>query len=312
MLQAADLTLQMSSNGSESAGQAAVVVGEVLWDLFPNGEHLGGAPLNFAVHASRLGLTPILVSAVGQDELGEQAFREIEMHRIDTRMLKKSSRWKTGTASVIVGSNGQPAFQIVRPAAYDDRSLSAEELEQLANVRPPWLYFGTLFASTHEGRRTLQNIMAAIPHAARFYDVNLRHGFDSIDLVAQLLRAANVVKMNEVEFKAVAASQQLPVELEAFCRRAHGRFGWRAVCITLGERGCAVFDGEQFVRAEGERIQVVDTVGAGDAFAAAFVHGLNRGWPAGEIARFANRVGALVASRAGAIPDWSILETVLT
>lgn len=308
MLQSADLTLQMSTEESQTASPA-VVIGEVLWDMFVGGDYLGGAPLNFAVHASRLGLNPIMVSAVGQDELGERAMREIAGLGIDTGMLKRSSRWPTGTASVIVEAGGQPGFKIARPAAYDDLSLCADELRHLADCRPGWLYFGTLFASTPEGWTTLQRVIQAIPQASRFYDVNLRPGFDSLKLVAKLLASANVVKMNESEFETIATAFDFPAELEAFCRRASARYGWRAVCITLGQRGCAVFDGHNFVRADGESVQVVDTVGAGDAFAAAFVHGLIRHWPAGEIARFANRVGALVASRAGAIPGWNILET---
>jgi fructokinase len=310
MLQSADLTLQMHGKGKISAGPPAVIIGEVLWDLFADGAFLGGAPLNFAVHASRLCLTPILLSALGDDELGDRAIREIQALGIETTLIKRSKRWKTGTASVVVGPDGQPAFHIARPAAYDDLSLSDEDLNQLAGRRPAWLYFGTLFTSTKEGRATLERVIDAIPDAARFYDVNLRRGFDSLPLVSELLAVANVVKMNESEFEAVAEFFEWPRDVEAFCRCALARFGWRAVCITLGERGCAIFDGTSFVQAKGESVQVVDTVGAGDAFAAAFVHGLIQNWPAEEIARFANRVGGLVASRAGAIPDWNILETV--
>jgi fructokinase len=149
-----------------------------------------------------------------------------------------------------------------------------------------------------------------LPDATRFYDVNLRAGFDSMELVSELLAAAQVVKLNQSEAQTVARHIGLPVELEPFCRFALARFGWSAVCVTLGENGCALFDGIDFVQAEGEKVKVADTVGAGDAFAAAFVHGLTEHWPASKIAHFANRIGALVASRAGAIPDWNLLEMV--
>jgi fructokinase len=130
--------------------------------------------------------------------------------------------------------------------------------------------------------------------------------------VSHLLATANIVKMNESEAKRVGDFLSLPADLELFCRKGCERFGWQGICITLGERGCAVFDGEQFVVAEGERVEVADTVGAGDAFAAAFVHGLGMKWPLGETARFANRIGALVASRTGGIPEWSMLEAATT
>jgi fructokinase len=158
----------------------------------------------------------------------------------------------------------------------------------------------------------LEHLLDAVPQAIRFYDVNLRPEFDSIQLVAELLGRADVVKLNECEAQTVARSLGLPSEAEPFCRAGAERYGWRAACITLGERGCAIFDGRDFVEARGDKVHVVDTVGAGDAFAAAFVYGLSRGWTVSQIAGFANRVGGLVASRAGAIPEWSIVEAVMS
>jgi fructokinase len=100
------------------------------------------------------------------------------------------------------------------------------------------------------------------------------------------------------------------LNIEAFCRQGSARYGWKAVGVTLGDRGCAVLADGHYVEAAVHPVDVVDTVGAGDAFAAAFMHGLSLNWPAAEIASFANRVGALVASRHGAIPDWTLEEAV--
>jgi fructokinase len=144
----------------------------------------------------------------------------------------------------------------------------------------------------------------------KFYDVNLRPGSDSPDLVRELLQLADVVKLNEEELQRVHEFTGLPADVEAFCRKGSDRYGWRAVGVTLGERGCAILSGGQYVESVGHPVDVVDTVGAGDAFAAAFMHGLSQNWPAGEIGAFANRVGALVASRHGAIPDWTLEEAV--
>jgi fructokinase len=227
-------------------------------------------------------------------------------------MLTWSAKRKTGTASVTFDAGGQPAFRIARPAAYDDLSITSAESRILKSLDPCWLYYGTLFPSTREGRVTLQNLLEAMPGATRFYDVNLRPGFDSRDLVTELLATANVVKLNESEAASIGRFLGFSSGPEAFCRSGAERFGWRAACVTLGECGCAMFDGMEFVRANGEKVTVADTVGAGDAFAAALVYGLTKCWPASRIAPFANRIGALVASRAGAIPDWSIAETALT
>lgn len=303
-----DLTLH--ENGGP-AGQL-LVVGEVLWDVFPDTRRLGGAPLNFAVHARRLGFHATLVSALGKDELGKKAAGEMEALGLDLGMTRWSNRWATGTASVSLDCEGRPAFQISRPAAYDDLCLLPGDLQAIQRLSPNWVYFGTLFPSIPEGRATLEQLLDAAPQAIRLYDVNLRPGFDSMQLVVDLLGKADVVKLNECEAQTVAGSLGLAAEAERFCRAGAERYGWRAVCITLGERGCAIFDGRDFVEARGENVQVVDTVGAGDAFAAAFLYGLSNGWTVSQIAGFANRVGGLVASRAGAIPEWSILEAVIT
>jgi fructokinase len=305
-----DLTLHPPD--SDARAGPLVVLGEVLWDVFPDSVRLGGAPLNFAVHALRLGLYPILISAVGRDELGERAAREIAALGLDARMLTWSAKRKTGTASVMLDATGQPAFRIARPAAYDDLRITSAELRILKSLEPSWLYYGTLFPSAREGRVTLETLVEAMPAATRFYDVNLRPGFDSLDLAMELLATANVVKLNESEAAAIGRYLGFPSGAESFCRSGAERFGWHAACVTLGECGCAMFDGMEFVRANAEKVAVADTVGAGDAFAAAFVYGLTKGWPASRIAPFANRIGALVASRAGAIPDWSIADTALT
>jgi len=286
-----------------------VVLGEVLWDILPDSVCLGGAPLNFAVHSSRLGLRSILISAVGADELGQEALRRMKALGLDLRMLRCSSRWKTGTASVAIDGDGQPTFRIDRPAAYDDVELGACDVQALSELRPAWLYFGTLFPSSREGRETLRRLIESLPGTLRFYDVNLRPGYDSLELAAELLAVADVVKLNESEAERLGGFLGLATDPESFCHHGAARFGWRAVCVTLGERGCAMLAGGQFVVAGGQSIQVADTVGAGDAFAAAFVHGFSGGRPLDEIAAFANRVGALVASRQGAIPEWSFEET---
>ncbi|MGH9648563.1 MAG: PfkB family carbohydrate kinase [Bryobacteraceae bacterium] len=295
---------------ARSAGPHVIVVGEVLWDLFEQSRRLGGAPLNFGVHARRLGHPVTLISALGADEPGEQAAGMIAALDLDTRFLQTTSRFPTGTAQVEIGHGGVTRFTISRPAAYDAVDLSARDLDLLDRCAAGWLYFGTLFASTDPGKKALHQILRASRGTAKFYDLNLRPGSDSPRLVCELLQSADVVKLNEEELQRVHEFSGLPLKVEAFCRQGSARFGWQAVGVTLGDRGCAVLAGGHYVEAAVHPIEIVDTVGAGDAFAAAFMHGLSRNWPAAEIASFANRVGALVASRHGAIPNWTLEEAV--
>ena len=288
----------------------AIVLGEVLWDLFEHSRRLGGAPLNFGAHARRLGHPVTLISALGADEPGEQAAEMIASLDLDTRFLQKTSRFPTGTAQVQIKHGGVTQFTIQRPAAYDAVELSADHLELLQQDAHGWFYYGTLFASTDPGKNVLHQILRALRGATKFYDLNLRPGFDSPELVSELLQSADVVKLNEEELQRVHEFSGLPLNVEAFCREGSARHGWQAVGVTLGDRGCAVLAGGHYAEAAVHPVNVVDTVGAGDAFAAAFMHGLSLNWPAAEIACFANRVGALIASRHGAIPDWTLDEAV--
>ena len=287
-------------NGS---GARVLVVGEVLWDQFPNSARLGGAPLNFAVHLKRLQHAPRLVSGVGTDPLGEAAKQAIRGFDMDAALVQSTSRFSTGSARVQIGSAGQVSFTIVRPAAYDAVELSDAIVRDLIEWNPAWLYYGTLFPSYPRSREVLLALVAVLPHAARFYDLNVRTGFDCASLVGDLLQSADVVKVNEEELQFVHDSLGLPVDPEGFCREGSARYHWRAACVTLGARGCAMLAGGDYVQAGGFPVDVADTVGAGDAFAAAFLHGLVANWPVAKIAEFSNRVGAFVASVHGAIPD---------
>jgi fructokinase len=230
--------------GMRSASQTGRVLalGEILWDVFESSTRLGGAPLNFAAHVSRLGHETLVVSALGNDELGRSARAEIEALGLDTRFIQATSRFPTGTASVQCGPNGQTAFQIQRPAAYDVE-LAEQQVQWLSVWAPEWLYYGTLFPSTEQARNTLRRLICALPGAARFYDVNLRPKSYSGELVLELLGLANVVKLNETEMEAVAKIADLPLSgTVEFCSAGARRYGWQAACITLGARGCAILD----------------------------------------------------------------------
>ncbi|HTR35863.1 MAG TPA: PfkB family carbohydrate kinase [Bryobacteraceae bacterium] len=288
--------------------RSILVIGEVLWDMFAHSTALGGAPLNFAAHARRLGYDPLLISAVGTDSLGDAARQEIAALGLDASFLQTTSRFPTGTARVELGPEDQTRFVIERPAAYDALRLREEQIAQILQRTPECFYHGTLFAATPEGRVVVDRLFGALPAATRFYDLNLRPGNYSVQLVMEMLEQADVVKLNEEELGVVCKFTRMPSGIEAFCREGSKRYGWKAVCVTLGARGCGMLCCEEYVEAVGHTVKVADPVGAGDAFAAAFLHGLISHWPVRKIAEFANRVGALVASRPGAIPDWTVKE----
>jgi fructokinase len=287
----------------------AISIGEVLWDIVGDQEHLGGAPLNFAVHLGRLGHQLDFVSAVGTDRRGQEALAQMQRLGLSTHYVRQLSAYPTGTASVSLHGFGQPRFIINHPAAYDFAVLSPEQATQLTSSSPNLIYFGTLFQMSRAARALTLQVIDSCPTAVRFYDVNLRPDSYELALVQELMSQADVVKMNEEEVRVIGEIFGAPPDpLEQFCRACAMKYGWKALCVTRGAEGCAILKEDKFVESKGYKVPVADTIGAGDAFAAAFAHGLISGWETGAIADFANRVGALVASRAGATPDWTLDE----
>lgn len=282
---------------------SVVVLGEILWDILGESRRLGGAPLNFAAHARSLGHPVSLISALGADAAGRDAAERIAELDLDTSLLQTTSRFATGTAEVRLGSDGSAVFEIARPAAYDAVELSAGEIEALRVRSPAWCYYGTLFAATPPGRRALEQLLYSLTGTRKLYDLNLRPGADAPELVEALLAHADVVKLNDHERDFVRENTGLPSDLEAFCRAVSERYGLCAVSVTLGERGCAMLVDGEYIEAPAPKVIVADTVGAGDAFAAAFMHGLSCGLAVDAIASLANRIAAHVASRAGSLPE---------
>ena len=284
-------------------------IGEILWDLIGDAEYLGGAVLNFSVQLSRLGHRVSFVSAVGDDARGHLALSKARDLGLPTRFIRTVPDHPTGIVTVTVDAGGQPSYVIHRPAAYDFASLDEADFVALASPPPDWIAFGTLFSMHPQARQLLRTVIQRFPHARRFYDINLRRDSYTPELVAGLCEVAQVVKLNDVEVGMVGRMFGAPeTTLEAFCRSYAARFGWQSVCVTRGSEGCALLLGGEYLELPGYRITVADTVGAGDAFAAALVHGIQAGWPAHEVGDFANRLGALVASRSGGVPAWTPKE----
>jgi fructokinase len=206
-------------------------------------------------------------------------------------------------------SIGLPQYTIHRPAAYDFPVLSPADFGAILNPAPDWIYFGTLQQMSASAHDFTLKLLAAVPTAKRFYDVNLRSESFTPELVRMLAQHADVLKLNEQEVPVLREIAAIPSgSREQFCRECLRSFDLDAICITLGPQGCALLMDNEYLEAPGFPVQTADTIGAGDAFSAALVHGIDAGWVPSRIASFANRVGALVASRPSGTPKWSIDE----
>jgi fructokinase len=286
-----------------------VSVGEVLWDVIGDKEYLGGAALNFAAHAARLGHTVFFVSAVGKDERGRHVLEHMAELGLSTRYVRELATLPTGVVTVELDPAGVPRFTLHHPAAYDAPELTDGDIAQLLSPNPDWIYFGTLFQMSPQAKQLTYSLIDSHRGARLLYDVNLRKDSYTAPLVRELMVRAQVVKLNEDEAATIdrifgRASQSL----EDFCRVYSKEFGWQVVCVTRGEKGCVMLAQGEYIEAPGYAVQTQDTVGAGDAFAAALAHGLSTQWPLAKIADFANRVAALVASRPGGTPPWTLKE----
>jgi fructokinase len=289
-----------------------ISMGEVLWDVLPEVEHLGGAPFNFAFHAHTLRHQVRFVSAVGNDSRGQRALQQMNAAGLSTRFVGHDPTHPTGTVSVTLDADAGPQYQIHRPAAYDFPALSSADFNALLIPAPDWIYFGTLQQMSSQAHELALKLMDRTPSARRFYDVNLRADCYTPELVRTLANHAHVLKLNEQELPVMQEIGGIDgTSLEQFCRTCARTFNLEAVCVTRGPDGCALLLNHEFTEARGFQVHVADTIGAGDAFSAALVHGLGMNWSAAKIADFANRVGALVASRPGGTPTWTLEEAIV-
>ncbi len=280
-----------------------VTFGEILWDVIDGEAHIGGAPFNLAAHAARCGLRAAAVSCVGDDPLGRAALAEMARLRVDRRWTTVDRDHPTGTVTVTL-AGGQPSYTIHENAAWDFIQPSEAALQALAAERPHAFCFGTLAQRSELSRQSLFRLLELFTFREVFYDVNLRQAFWSGPLVEAGLARATLVKVNADEARVLGGLLfEGACAPEPFARAVLARHPVRAVIVTLGGDGCLVCERDrEAVRCAGVKVEVVDAVGAGDAFSAAFLAAWLQGATAAEAAEAGNRRGAWVASQRGAVP----------
>jgi fructokinase len=283
-------------------------IGELLWDILPEGPRLGGAPANFSVMAGRLGNHSAILSRIGRDDLGREAVHRLDPLPADTSFLQIDPAHETGRVTVSF-NNGQPEYTIHQPAAWDSMELS-DEWVCLAE-RADAICFGSLAQRSIESRQTIQTLAAQTSsRCIRIFDVNLRPPFYSSEVIQESLELASVMKMNDTEVPLVLALLGMPAEdgaeldsLHLGANRMLTEFPTlQLVAITCGGNGSLLVTREECHRHPGFPIKVADTIGAGDAFTAAMAHYLLRGAELPVLNEAGNRWGSWVASQSGAMP----------
>ncbi|HTU33220.1 MAG TPA: carbohydrate kinase [Candidatus Acidoferrum sp.] len=285
-----------------SGSRTVVGLGEVLWDMLPEGKQLGGAPANFAYMCGLLGHHAVVASAIGADALGEELHNRLAGLNLDTSLIQVSRQHPTGTVNVILDGEGQPKYEIREPVAWDFL-LWTHEWQQFA-ARADVICFGTLAQRSPVSRATIKAFLRASRSGAiRIFDVNLRQDFFSANVLAESLQLANVVKLNDTELPIVMRLLGFTANDErSSAGRLRDAFGLELVCVTRGSRGSLLVREGQCDEHPGFSVRVQDLVGAGDAFTAALAHHLLRGSSLGVMNEAANRMGAWVASQPGGTP----------
>jgi fructokinase len=277
-------------------------IGEILWDLLPAGKQLGGAPANFAYHAHALGAEGIVVSRVGDDQLGREVIERLRGLGLATDCVAVDPTAATGTVSVALSPEGQPTFTIRENVAWD--RLTVEPAALAVARAADAVCFGSLAQRGEASRASIRHLVAATrPGALRVFDINLRQQFYSREIVDASLQLANALKINDGELPVLAGLLDLPArdarqQIEHVARR----YDLRLVACTRGAHGSLLFAGGRWSEHPGVHATVVDSVGAGDAFTAAMTLGVLAGWDLARVNGQANEVAAFVCTQAGATP----------
>lgn len=287
-----------------SQSQAPIVVGlgELLWDVFADSRRPGGAPANVAFHAGQLGCHGIVSSRVGKDTLGDELLAFLAGQGLSADSVQRDPVHPTGTVTVDASRADHPTYVIHENVAWDHLALD-DNLRSLM-ARASAVCFGTLAQRSSQSRNTIQEALELVGRQCLVvYDVNLRQRWYDRSWIETSLARAHVVKLNADEVVILADLLETgSPEHSAFARALVDRYGVDTVCITRGGDGCLLVGRDAEVDRAGVAVSVVDAVGAGDAFTAALIHGRLQGWSLEAQAAFANQIGALVASRAGAMP----------
>lgn len=298
----------MTAEPNNSGLPLVLAFGELLWDLLPSGRALGGAPANFAYRLTSLGIPVTLASRVGKDDLGVEALHLLTAAGLSTELIQIDSELSSGTVDVFLKSGGVPDFTINPNVAYDRIELN-QSLRQTAQ-QSALVLFGTLCQRSEQTRSSLYALLETAASAVKFLDINLRKACYSKETIAESLRRAQILKLNEDEVLLLSSFFSLPHEpLAEFYRAVMESFGIKTCLITLGERGVfACQQGSDALYLPGFKVPVVDTVGSGDSFSAGFVSCYLRGSPFKECCEFGNELGALVATKKGAMAEVTAAE----
>lgn len=278
-------------------------IGEILWDIFPEGKVLGGAPANFACHASQFGLDGYAVSAIGKDHWGQEILERLaDVGMKNFSPLLETVDYPTGTVQVTLNDAGAPQYEICENVAWDNIPFSRQTAKLAQNCTA--VCFGTLAQRNAVSRNTILRFVELVPEKAyKIFDINLRQHFYTREIIHESLLRCNILKINDEEVAAVAGLYGWEnLAEQEICRRLQTDYHLEMVIETKGAVGSYVMTNDETSYIDTPKVRVADTVGAGDSFTGAFVAALLHGQPVRKAHQLAVEVSAYVCTRQGAMP----------
>lgn len=279
-----------------------VGLGEVLWDLLPTGAQLGGAPANFAYLAAALGARAMMVTRVGDDDLGREVMERFTAANLPLETMQVDPAHPTGTVAVTLDGAGVPRYTFAPDTAWDHLAASGAALQ--AVQRADAVCFGTLAQRSATSRQAIQHLVAAAPASAlKIFDVNLRLDFYSREVIEASMRLANVLKLNDGELDILAAMFSLRGDARERIEHLAREFDFKAVAVTSGASGSLIYQAGRWSQMPEQQVHVVDTIGAGDAFTAGLTMGLLARMDLDEAHAIAAELARFVCTHPGATPS---------
>ena len=280
-----------------------VGMGEALWDVLPEGKEIGGAPANFAYHVSQFGFDSRVVSAVGNDALGDEILEVFKEKQLKHQL--QVVNYPTGTVQVTLDSAGIPLYEIKEGVAWDNIPFT-DDLKRLA-LSTRAFCFGSLAQRNEVSRTSINRFLDTMPDGdgqLKIFDINLRQGFYTKEIIRESCQRCNVLKINDEELVAISRMFGYPgIDLQDKCWILLAKYNLKMLILTCGTNGSYVFTPGVVSFQETPRVPVADTVGAGDSFTAAFCASLLKGKSVPEAHKLAVEVSAYVCTQSGAMPE---------
>jgi fructokinase len=279
-----------------------VGLGEVLWDVLPTGPQLGGAPANFAYHAAALGARAMMVTRVGDDALGMEVIKRFTQMNLPGDTVQVDPDRPTGTVAVTLDEKGAPHYTFAEDVAWEHLRATTVALQAVRGAHA--VCFGTLAQRSRISRKAIQQLAAAVPpDSLKIFDINLRLDYYSREVIEESMWLANVLKLNDEELAVLTTMFSLRGDARRRIEELVRRFGFKIVVVTYGPSGSLIHQEGRWLEVPPQAVQVVDTVGAGDAFTAALTMGLLRKIDLSEVHAIAAEIARYVCSQLGATPS---------